>query len=206
MLHTFGQDAFMYFSATHTVTGCDLSRLSRLSRWLIHLRRLLMLFLNMPVCSIWFNSRSLRSRTLERKRESALRFKGPRHIQRASTSEYWHANDVRLGQQKPRCSDCMQPQWPLAWALTLLRADMCRLFHVHTMRRSLVESALSPSLVFPFSLSVTALYFTRSRVTSRAEASFRVFCQALFLKKCHAGSLIQQHLRHSERGVKGQTT
>lgn len=110
----------MYFLATWIVTACDLSRLSRLSRWLIHLRHLLMLFLNMSVCSIWLNSRSPWSRTLERKRESALRFKGPRHIQRASTSEYWHANDVQLRQQKPQCSDCTQPQWPLAWALTLL--------------------------------------------------------------------------------------
>lgn len=132
------------------VTGCNLPRLSRLSRWLIHLGHLWRLFLNMSVCSIWLNSRSPWSRTLERKRESALRFKGPRHIQRASTSEYWHANDVQLKQQKPQLSACTHPQWPLARALTLLRPDMCRLFHTHTKRRSLVESALSPSLVFPF--------------------------------------------------------
>lgn len=78
---------------------------------------------------------------------------------------------------------------------------MCRLFHIHTMRRSLVESAHSPSPAFPFSLSVTAPYFTRSLVTSRAEASLGVFCQALFQQKCHAGSSTQQHLRHS--GGKG---
>lgn len=144
-----------------------------------------MLLLNLSVCSIWINSRSPWSRTLERERENALRFKGPRHIQRASTSEYWHANDEQVEQQKPLRSDCTQPQWPLAQALTLLRLDMCRLFHIHTMRGSLVES---PSLGFPFSLSVTAPYFTRPLVTSRAEASCGVFCQALFLKKCHAGS------------------
>lgn len=118
------------------------------------------------------------------------------------TSEYWHANDVQLRQQKPQRSACMQPQWPLAWVLTLLQPDMCRLFHVHTMRRSLVESAHSPGLVFPFSLSVTAPYFTQSPVTPRAQAPFGVFCQALW----RAGSSTQQHLRHSESGVKGQTT
>lgn len=196
-MHTFASDVFMYL---WIVTGCDLARLSGLSRWLIPLRHLLRLFFNMFACSIWLNSRSPRSRTPERKGESALRFKGPRHIQRASTSEYWHANDVHLRQQKPQRSNCMQPQWPLARALTLLRPDMCRLFHSHTMRRSLVESGHSPCLGFPFSLSVRVPYFTRSLVTSRAGASLGVFCQPLFLKKCHAGSSTQQHLRHSEGG------